>query len=322
MGAKPQLTASAIHPPAWVRVIAALLIASLFAVTLVEEERVEILAGGGRELGLRGIREPMCLPNGTCRERGDEPSPRTRYTAWTPKQRQNWFKYHDQLVENARAYKPSRTKRPLLLIGDSITESWAGTSYGGRSQRAEGTPAVLAEKFGGRFDPLVLAISGDQTQHVLWRLQEGEWPAAAEGAAVVLLIGTNNLGNGHLPGEAARGAVAVAEAILERLGPQGRLVVLELLPRDDGSKVLPWLCPPRCDGRGNAFQSFGPAVVKANREIRTALEARRDPRVVVVGCGDRLADAEGKTRGDLMPDKLHPNARGMALVADCVLEKL
>ena len=100
---------------------------------------------------------------------------------------------------------------------------------------------------------------------MLWRLEHGEWPAGAEGAAVVLLIGTNNLGNGHLPAESAEGAVAVADAILERLGPAGRLVVLEILPRDDGGRVLPWLCPPRCDARGRAFASFAPAVARANR---------------------------------------------------------
>ena len=41
--------------------------------------------------------------------------------------------------------------------------------------------------------------------------------AGAEGAAVVLLIGTNNLGNGHLPAESAEGARPAAAP--ERLPP-------------------------------------------------------------------------------------------------------
>ena len=62
-----------------------------------------------------------------------------------------------------------------MLLGDSITEAWRGTSYGNPSERTAGVPAVLHQTLGKQFDasPLVLAISGDQTQHLLWRLQLG-----------------------------------------------------------------------------------------------------------------------------------------------------
>lgn len=63
----------------------------------------------------------------------------------------------------------------LLFLGDSITESLRGTSYGMPSTRSIGIPEVLQREF-GELSPLALAISGDQTQHLLWRIENGEFP--------------------------------------------------------------------------------------------------------------------------------------------------
>lgn len=48
--------------------------------------------------------------------------------------------------------------------------------------------------------------------------------------AAVVLIGTNNLGNGFTPEEAAEGVAAVARDVLRRL-PGARVAVTLLLPR-------------------------------------------------------------------------------------------
>ena len=81
--------------------------------------------------------------------------------------------------------------------------------------------STLVRTFG---PALVLGLSGDQTQHVLWRLQEGDEfrPAARAGGepavgagnnyVVLVLIGTNNIGSGHLPGPAAEGVARLRSA--------------------------------------------------------------------------------------------------------------
>ena len=272
-------------------------------------------AGGGnlrdserRAAAPRPRVQKMCEVDGACHERAAEATPRTEYSG----QPQRWRPVHAANRKRAAAYAPAG--RPLVFYGDSITEEWAGTSYGEPTARAAGAPALLRSKFAD-WDPLVLAISGDQTQHLLWRLAHGELPAAAANATFVVHIGTNNLGNGHLPGEAARGCRAVVDFLLERT--RGRVVVLALLPRGDGPRRLPKLCPPRCDARGEPFASFAPAVTKANAAL--AADLPRSDRVELVDCGSRLTDADGRVDPALMPDLLHPNVAGLARVADCLL---
>lgn len=58
----------------------------------------------------------------------------------------------------------------------------------------------------------VLAIGGDQTAHLLWRLRNGEVPVKRQPKVVVMLIGTNDLG--AAVGAAADVRQAVAAAML------------------------------------------------------------------------------------------------------------
>ena len=102
-------------------------------------------------------------------------SPRTPWSSRSANQSRKWTAYQASLVSNANAYQSGKSSR-LVLMGDSITEAWVGTGYGSPSLRAEGVPAVLNETLARHWPPtpLVLAISGDQTQHVLWRVAQGE----------------------------------------------------------------------------------------------------------------------------------------------------
>lgn len=192
---------------------------------------------------------PMCSADGICHENATIPTPRTPYSARSLEQFQAWTNEHNLLVENAATYTKHLTtrnplksrSRPLILLGDSITESYLGTSFGDKVERAQGTPEVL-ESFAQTHAllPLVLGISGDQTQHLLWRLQNGELPLGRirelPGATFVVLIGTNNLGSGMMPAEAAAGVMAIVDWLL--LNTAGKIVVLDVLPRGEGTSIL------------------------------------------------------------------------------------
>lgn len=370
---------------------------------------------------------PFCDPTtGKCGETPWIASPRTIYSAWTQEQLDLWWTTYHAQQRHAYRYlferhiqrqlqqhgtddnttetvtttttTSSQQRRPIVLLGDSITESWNGTGLGILKKRCLGTPQVLHDKLvkKGNFDPLILAVSGDQTQHLLYRLEtllsvkkkknsndnndgddvdidyyyhadknedfstknsETVLPSPSElrseleneaTAIFVLMIGTNNLGSGELPGPTSKGVLAVAEYILAHSHPSSRLLLFHLLPRGDGGSVLPDLCPPRCDKSGNPFRSFMPAINQVNNLVQQGISSLQEKypfeqpsrslsssssstsRIGFVDCGSSHflkiennnmdASSEEEVRLDLMPDRLHPNAKGMELIADCILD--
>ncbi len=82
---------------------------------------------------------------------------------------------HDSFLEDIK-----KGSNDLVFIGDSITDGWRGS--GGKK--------IWDEAF-GPLKPLNLGIGGDRTQHVLWRLQNGELDGY-EAKLAVIMIGTNN----------------------------------------------------------------------------------------------------------------------------------
>ena len=93
--------------------------------------------------------QPFCDPDGTCHEAPDQGTPRTVYSTWNKEQFDGWWKFYEVLNEHAEVYANKRQamyergnttalrSRPLILLGDSITESWSGTGMGIPKQRAD-----------------------------------------------------------------------------------------------------------------------------------------------------------------------------------------
>ena len=283
-------------------------------------------------------------------ERAAEPSPRT---TWSVKARDaaQWKAYSELLRQEAGGYRATGGTQ-LVLLGDSITEAWRGTSYGLQVPRAKGVPDVLRATLAARWPvALNLAISADMTQHVLWRLQQGELTEELRRdphACFVLLIGTNNLGNGaQAAAETHRGVVAVAEHLLNRTA--GRLLLNALLPRGDGQRSLKRHCPPGasrvrswapvCTLNGKSMlRSFLPAIQHVNALLGVSIVelAQRygSRRVGFADCGSVFLAAGASRSGGikrsqgeevetaLMPDKLHPNDKGHAAWARCLQNKI
>jgi N-acetylglucosamine-6-sulfatase len=131
-----------------------------------------------------------------------------------------WQARHRAFVEQARKQPDTE----LLFIGDSITDFW----------RSRG--AAQWSKFWGGYKAANIGISADRTEHVLWRLQNGE----IEGLhpqVIVLMIGTNNIGLEHdgfsscgTPEDAAEGVKAVV-AELRRRCAHAKILLLGVFPR-------------------------------------------------------------------------------------------
>ncbi|MHC4948546.1 MAG: GDSL-type esterase/lipase family protein [Planctomycetota bacterium] len=172
----------------------------------------------------------------------------------------------------------------LVFIGDSITQGWEGA---GRE--------VWHRHYGDR-NAVNLGISGDRTQHVLWRLEHGNVDGIAPRAAIVM-IGTNNSnGNDHPVREIAEGVAAVVAALRERL-PETRILLLDIFPR--GERPNPQ--------RGKVLQ--------VNQLLRKLDDGDH---VRFLAIGHRFVEADGTISRDVMPDFLHLSPAGYEIWAEAI----
>ena len=103
----------------------------------------------------------------------------------------------------------------LAFIGDSITARWGNGD--------------LFKKHWGAYRAVNMGIGGDQTQHVLWRNENGQLDGY-KARVFVVLIGTNNCwGKNTDPAEVAAGIKAIL-AQIQAKQPQAKILLLSILP--------------------------------------------------------------------------------------------
>jgi len=176
----------------------------------------------------------------------------------------------------------------LIFIGDSIAHGWDGSFSAGPDR-------VWSAYYGARH-ALNLGFSGDRTEHVLWRLDHGELEGLAP-RAVVLLIGTNNIGHGtHTAAETAAGVAAVCRRVRAKL-PHARLILQAVFPRrDKGEDVA-----RRIDEINRLIAPLG-----------------REPGIWFVDLNAALLEPDGSLSRETMPDLLHPGPAGYVRWAEAL----
>jgi lysophospholipase L1-like esterase len=104
----------------------------------------------------------------------------------------------------------------LLFLGDSITRGWNNNATWKKYYAPR-----RAANFG---------IGGDGTQHVLWRIENGEVDGISPRVAM-LMIGTNNVG-GSSADDIAAGVKAIVAELRKRL-PESKILLLGVFPRGE-----------------------------------------------------------------------------------------
>lgn len=128
-----------------------------------------------------------------------------------------WQARHQQKLEEVNS---KQKKIELVFLGDSITHAW---EQGGKS---------TWQQYYGHRNAVNLGFSGDRTEHVLWRLQNGEIDNISP-KLVVLMIGTNNIGHRQdPPKEIAQGISVIIETLKQKL-PTTKILLLAIFPRGE-----------------------------------------------------------------------------------------
>ena len=176
----------------------------------------------------------------------------------------------------------ARSPEPrLLFLGASVMERWQTV---GKAAYAEYAKDDVADD----------GISGDKTQHILWRIGQGELDGTDP--RVVVFNTGNNIDEDSADGNFA-GFRAIADAVHAKL-PHARVLVVAMLPRGVN---------PAQSGKIAARRAKTKVL---NAELKTLDDGDRTR---VLDLTDTFLDAAGVERPGLMgKDTIHPTAAGYA----------
>ena len=177
----------------------------------------------------------------------------------------------------------------VVFLGDSITQGWEGA---GKEIWAKTWAPLKAANFG---------IGGDRTEHVLWRLDHGNYDGL-NAKLTVLMIGTNN--TGHRMDPAADTAAGI-KAIVDKLHakqPHMKILLLGIFPRAE----LP----------------SNPQRLRTN-EINALLAPLADQKTVFfLDITKSFTQPDGTLSKAIMPDFLHLSPLGYQRWTDAIAPKV
>jgi len=201
-----------------------------------------------------------------------------------------FFESHEKFLQRGKSGPIG-----VLFLGDSITAGWNRVPH-------------IWDHYFGKYQPANFGIGGDQTQHVIWRIENGELEGITP-KAVVLMIGTNNSG-AHTGEQIAAGVTRIVELIRTKL-PQTKVLLLAIFPRD--ARRNP-------DGLITDAAIADAAKRVAANDRANALLAKLDDgkNVRFLNINATFLGKDGRIPWNIMPDQLHLTPGGYQLWADAI----
>lgn len=180
----------------------------------------------------------------------------------------------------------------ILFLGDSITHLWEG---GNAQKWMDGTKAW--EKYFEPLDALAFGISGDKTENVIWRIDNGNLSGKMNPKLIVLMIGTNNWQN--KPEDTALGIKTILDRI-KKVQPKAKVLLLAIFPR--------------------GADKNDPKRLKNNEVNKIIKKFADNKRVFWADIGNKFLEKDGTLPKTVMPDLLHPNGDGYEIWAKAILK--
>jgi lysophospholipase L1-like esterase len=192
-----------------------------------------------------------------------------------------WLKRHESMNNRLKAGHAN-----VLWIGDSIVQRW------------ETQGKSVWDKYYARRDAVNLGISGDRTEHVLWRLDHSNLKGLSPKLAIVM-IGQNN-GGSNTSEEIAEGVVAVVTKLRQKL-PETKILLLAIFfrgekPNDERAKLA-----------------------KTNDIVSKLADGQH---IFFLNINSVFLRPDGTIPKSLMPDFEHPNKQGCRVWAEAIEAKV
>jgi beta-glucosidase len=214
------------------------------------------------------------------------------HSAVTPEHRasvKGWMDRHKQVLDRV-----AQGNVDMILVGDSITRRWEDAGK-----------AVWDQYYAPR-NAVNLGFGGDRTQHVLWRLNNGEIDGIGPKLAI-LMIGTNNSNrDDNTAEEIADGIKAIVAALRTRL-PKTKVLVLGIFPRGNAEQR-----------KAKVAATYNEQWAKNDKASELVSKIADNKHVFYLNINKSFLDAKGNLGTDVMPDMLHLNEKGYQIWAEAM----
>lgn len=207
------------------------------------------------------------------RNLGSEAVPRTGF---------RWRTYYLKLNQAAAENPDAR----VVFIGDTFVEDW----------KEEG--AGVWQRYYAHRKPLNLGIDRDCTEHVLWRIENGNVDGLRPEVFVVM-AGSYNTHVFDRPWQIAGGTKSILE-VLSRRFPESKILLVSILPR------------------GLPSHEDRTTVAESNRRIADLKIVKENHRVYYLDLWDLYLDENEIPRWDLMPNALDLSTGGYLVWAQAM----
>lgn len=173
----------------------------------------------------------------------------------------------------------------LVFLGDSITHGWDTT---GKS---------VQEKHFGDLKLVNLGLGWNCTEHVLWELENIPADKIAP-RAVMIMIGTNNIGNKQNTAEEVIAGNAAILKKVQALWPDAKILLLGVFPRGEQPT--------------NPFRAI---ISDTNSGLAKLAD---NAHVFFLDLGPKFLDENGVLHAETAPDRLHLTPAGYEIWANSV----
>ena len=193
----------------------------------------------------------------------------------------------DRYLEKRNAIVDGDGEYDIVMVGDSITHRW--------ERDPDGEGRALFAELKKTYRILNLGYGGDRTEHVIWRMENGELEGY-KAKLFTLMIGTNNKDRD------IRGIAAGIKRIIDNIRtkhPESKIALMPIFPRgadaNDTRRV-------------------------ANEKVNEIIKGYADGKTVLwLDFNRNFLKEDGTLTRDIMSDLLHPNENGYRIWLDAIM---
>ncbi len=196
-----------------------------------------------------------------------------------------FFELHESYLARAKSGPVG-----LLFLGDSITRQWVTVPH-------------IWDHYYGAYQSAYFGIGGDGTQHIIWRIENGELDGISP-KVVVLLVGTNNCGSSSA--EHISAGIRKIIRLIHEKNPTTKILALGIFPR--GPRI-------NADGSPDNWESHMAKIRTVNADLAT-LDNGNSIRALDITAS--FLGNDGTIPNTIMPDQVHLTPAGYQIWADAM----